>query len=117
MASESLDPPQYPPKVARTIEALLTHPASSPPSLRQAVLTRATQLAERSPATGAVPEDLAPYLDRVVFHPERMTDEDVTRLQEHGYPEEQIFELTLCAALGAALARLNRGLAALEGAG
>ena len=112
MVSEDL----YPPKVVKTVQALLTRPAFSPPPLRQAVLARATKLAERVPSSETVPEDLAPYLDQVVFHAERTTDADVQQLKDKGYSEDQIFELTLCAALGAGLARLNRGLAALQGA-
>ena len=112
MASEDL----YPPNVAKAMRALLTSPGSSPPALRQAVLARATQLAEHAPSPETVPEDLTPYLDQVVFHAERTTDSDVQQLKERGYSEDQIFELTLCAALGAGLARLNRGLGALQGA-
>jgi hypothetical protein len=111
MASEWL----YPPKVRKTLQALLTRPASSLPSLRQAALARAQQLAERAPSPEAVPGELTAYLDQVVCHAERTTDGDVERLKERGYSEDQIFELTLCAALGAGLARLNRGLSALRG--
>jgi hypothetical protein len=111
MASEE----RYPPKVVKTMQALLTRPAFSPPSLRQTVLTRATKLAEHVHSTEALPGDLTPYLDQVVFHADRTTVADVQRLKDSGYSEDQIFELTLCAALGAGLARLNRGLAALKG--
>lgn len=106
----------YPPNVVKAMQALLTRPASSPPALRQAVLARATQLAEHAISPETVPEDLTPYLDQVVFHAERTTDADVQELKDRGYSEDQLFELTLCAALGAGLARLNRGLAALQGA-
>ena len=121
MAREALHPPpaspRYPPKAAKAVENLLTREASSPPALRQAVHAQAVQLAEHRPANPAddvLPDGLAAYLDQVLFHADRMTDEDMARLQAQGYPEEQIYELTLCAALGAGLARLNRGLAALE---
>src|SRR5262249_36807169 len=105
----------YPPKVVQTVQALLTRPASTPPSLRQAALARATQIAERAPAPAAIPDDLAPYLDQVVSDANRTTEDQVQQLKDAGYSEDQIFELTLCAALGAGLARLNRGLAALQG--
>ena len=59
--------------------------------------------------------ELTAYLDQVVFHAERTTEADVEQLKDRGYSEDQIFELTLCAALGSGLARLNRGLAALHG--
>jgi len=111
MTSEAL----YPPRVVKTIQALLNRPGASPPALRQAALARAEQLAERAPAVEAIPAELTTYLDQVVFHAERTTDADVQQLKDKGYSEDQIFELTLCAALGAGLARLNRGLAALQG--
>jgi alkylhydroperoxidase family enzyme len=107
--------PHYPAKVVKTIQALLKRPASSPPALRQAVLARAEQLAEHAPAVEAIPAELTTYLDQVVFHAERTTEADVQQLKDKGYSEDQILELTLCAALGAGLARLNRGLAALQG--
>jgi alkylhydroperoxidase family enzyme len=111
MASEEL----YPPRVVKTMQALLTRPASTPSSLRQAVLARAAKLAEKAPSPEAVPADLTAYLDQVVVDAERTTDADVQGLKDHGYSEDQIFELTLCAAFGAGLARLERGLQALEG--
>jgi alkylhydroperoxidase family enzyme len=42
-------------------------------------------------------------------------DEDVAALKHAGLSENAIFEATASAALGAALARLERGLAALGG--
>ena len=35
-------------------------------------------------------------------------------LKSAGYSEDEVFELTLCAALGAALGRYERGVAALD---
>jgi len=111
MTSEDL----YPPKVVKTIQALLNRPGASLPTLRQAVLARAEQLTERSPFVEEIPGELTAYLDQVVFHAERTTEAHVEQLKDRGYSEDQIFELTLCAALGSGLARLNRGLAALQG--
>ena len=44
-----------------------------------------------------------------------MTDRDVEQLLESGYSQDQIFELTIATAYGAARARLDRGLDALAG--
>jgi alkylhydroperoxidase family enzyme len=105
-----------PPRVVKTKHALLNQPGSTEPALRQAVLTRAEQLAERAPSPEPIPAELTAYLDQVVVDAERTTDSQIQGLKDNGYSEDQIFELTLCAALGAGLARLSRGLAALEGA-
>src|SRR2546421_227979 len=43
------------------------------------------------------------------------TDEDLAALQRAGHSDDALFEVTVSAALGAALARLERGLAALRG--
>jgi hypothetical protein len=44
-----------------------------------------------------------------------VTDKDVTALREAGYSDDQIFEATVSAALGAGLVRLEWGLSALRG--
>jgi alkylhydroperoxidase/carboxymuconolactone decarboxylase family protein YurZ len=44
----------------------------------------------------------------------KYTDEDIAGLHQAGYSEDEIFEITLSAALGAGLARLERGFAALK---
>ena len=59
---------------------------------------------------------LAAFLAKVTERAHAVTDHDVVALQDAGYSEDQIFEATVCAAVGAGLARLDRGLRALEGA-
>ena len=60
---------------------------------------------------------LAAFCAKVAARAYTVTDEDVARLRQAGYSEDQIFEATICAAVGAGLTRLEQGLAALEGAG
>ncbi|MGH7857756.1 MAG: hypothetical protein ACREQY_10540 [Candidatus Binatia bacterium] len=60
-----------------------------------------------------VPEPLRPYVSKVFRHAYKVTDEDAGALRDAGYSEDQIFEATLAAALGAARIRLRAGLAAL----
>ncbi len=62
-----------------------------------------------------VQAELAAYVDKVARHAYKVTDEDVAALKKAGYSEEQIFEITVAAATGAALKRLEIGLAALQG--
>jgi alkylhydroperoxidase family enzyme len=64
----------------------------------------------------AVPEALRPYLRKLAKHAHRITDDDIAALRSAGYSEDQIFELTASGALGAALAQMDRGLAALDAA-
>ena len=67
------------------------------------------------PAAAPVPEVLRSYVDNVVRCAYRITDEDVQGLKRAGYGEDEIFEITVAAAMGAGLHRLERGLAALNG--
>ena len=56
-----------------------------------------------------------PYLNKVNRYAYKVTDRDIEALKARGYSEEAIFELTVSAAVGAGLGRLNQGLAALNG--
>jgi len=87
------------------------------PALRQAAASRAAALGGyHLSARDAVPEALAAYVDTVARHAYRVTDEQVAALLAAGYDEDAVFEVTVSTALGAGLARIERGLAALEGA-
>jgi alkylhydroperoxidase family enzyme len=84
-----------------TAETVLRGPGTTPPELRQAV------------ARGEPPGELAALVDKIRRHAYRVTDEDLTALRDR-YTEDQIFELVVAAALGAAEARLRAGMRALE---
>jgi alkylhydroperoxidase family enzyme len=60
-----------------------------------------------------VPEPLRGYVRKVARHAYKVTDEEVAALKEAGYSEDQIFEITISAAVGAAVRRLDAGLAHL----
>ena len=60
------------------------------------------------------PDDFAAYLDKVRRHAYRVTDADVERLKAAGHGEDEIFELTVAAAVGAGLERLDAALATLR---
>lgn len=92
-----------------------THGAATDPSLRQAVEARSASFGGRNGPRADVPAALAPFVDKVAQHAFAVTDEDVRALGEAGYSEQAIFEITASAAVGAGLARLERGLAALRG--
>ena len=60
-----------------------------------------------------VPAEFAAYLDKVRRHAYRVTDDDVERLESAGYSEDEIFELTVAASVGAGLERLDAALETL----
>jgi alkylhydroperoxidase family enzyme len=62
------------------------------------------------------PADFEPYLAKVRSGAYRVTDSDVDRLRAAGHTEDEIFELTVAAAVGAGLERLDAGLRAVEAA-
>ena len=112
---------RYAAYTARLVDRVLTTPGHTAPELRRAVLARAARLGGgRDPAAGratgeGVPAALAAYVDTVARHAYKVTDEDLGTLERAGHSDDALFELTVSAALGAALGRLERGLAALRG--
>jgi alkylhydroperoxidase family enzyme len=65
---------------------------------------------------GDVPERLAAYVDAIHDHAYRISDRTVTDLRAAGASEDEVFEVTVSAAFGAARERLEAGLAAVRGA-
>ncbi len=107
---------RYAANIQCMVDAVLTSQGESDPSLRWAVETRSAQLGGRPTAqVGHIPPELATYVDKVAQHAYKTTDEDIEALRKAGYSEDAIFEITLSTALGAGIARLERGLAALKG--
>lgn len=92
--------------------------AASLEALRAAVLDsdattdRATRAAAAS--GGPLPDSLGGYVAKVREQSYRVGDEDIEGLRAAGFDEEQIFELTVATALGAALHRLDTGLRAIR---
>ena len=103
----------------RLVASATVDPGHTPSELRRAVLARAARLggaSERLARTTAdVPPALASYVDKVARHAYTVTDEDLGALQRAGHSDDALLEVTVSAALGAALGRLERGLAALRG--
>lgn len=103
---QALDPPTFDPydrKLARLRNAVLSGPGSLSPALRQAIS------AGREPA-GA----LGAYVKKVAEHAYLVSDEDIAELHQSDYTDDQIFEATVSAALGAGLFRLECVLRALR---
>ena len=94
------------------VDAVVDTPGHTPSAVRRAALARATR--PGGPADG-LPAQLAGYVDKVALHAYRVTEDDLAALQRVDSSEDAVFEITVSAALGAALVRLDRGLAALRG--
>jgi alkylhydroperoxidase/carboxymuconolactone decarboxylase family protein YurZ len=92
-------------------------------SLRQAAAARAAALGGGPVAEASseeilkeIPESLRAYVDSIVLHAYRITDEDIAALRRE-WSEDEIFEVSVATAVGAGLARLERGLSILRGTG
>src|SRR5262245_8229056 len=84
------------------LDCVLKRPGNTSPGLRQAV-------AERQD----VPAELRALIERVHQHAHRVSDEDFVALRTR-YSDDQLFELVVSAAVGAAHLRARRALALLE---
>jgi len=96
----------------RLIEAVLSSPGDTTTGLRRGALERA----KGNRGTGDdLHQELARYVDTVARHAYKVTDADIAALRHSGNSDDTLYEITVAAAVGAALHRLNRGMAALRG--
>ncbi len=98
---------------ARLKKAVLAGPGVTEPALRQAVHDYAAHPGDIVPPE--VPPALHEYVRKVARQAHTVTDEDMAALRQAGVSQDTLYEITVAAALGAGLGRLQRGLAALEG--
>jgi len=100
----------------RLVDAVLNSPGETNPALRRAIEEQSAQLSSRSPQpVEQVPPALVAYIKKVALYAYKTTEEDIEALRRAGYSEDAIFEITVSAALGAGMTRLERGLVALKG--
>lgn len=84
-----------------TAEALLNAPGATPPNLRQAL------------AEGTAPPELRAIVQKIRTRAYTVTDQDVDALRSL-YTEDQLFEIVVATAFGAARERLDAARRALE---
>jgi alkylhydroperoxidase family enzyme len=70
-------------------------------------------LREAAEPARQVPPDLAAYVEKVRTRAYTVTDAEVEALKAAGHSEDEIFEQTVSAAVGAGLLRLDAGLEAM----
>lgn len=91
--------------VENVIRNLTESPGELPSETRRAIVNRDAR---------SIPSWLTPYVLKVALHAYRIEDDDLAGLKREGRSEDQIFEATVAAAVGAALLRLDKGMAALR---
>ena len=72
-----------------------------------------SDLREAAQPDRPAPPEFAAYVEKVRNAAYTVTDADVQRLKDAGYSDDEIFEQTVAAAVGAGLHRLEKGLACL----
>ena len=92
---------------------LTSESAASTPALRREVFDHVAALT-RSQLALAVPVDLTPYVRKVALHPYKVLDREVEAMHAAGFDVNEVFELTVVAAVSAGVTRLEMALAALE---
>jgi alkylhydroperoxidase family enzyme len=102
VANEATSDP-YDNKMKQLKEAVLSGPGTLDVTVRKA-----------ASVADDLPGELGSYIKKVAQNAYKVTDEDIARLREASYSEDQIFEVTVSTALGAGLMRLESGLNALR---
>ena len=87
------------------VDRAVNGPATSGPAARRAAF-----------ANEGVDPRARGLIDKVARHAWDITDDDVAEVKRAGVPEEEIFELAVCAALGQATRQLEAALAAVDAA-
>ena len=90
------------------------------PGLRRALEQYAAELSVSDQSlsdqpTTTIPPQLEAYIKKVTLYAYRVTDSDIAELRALGYSDDDLFEITISATLGAGRARLEAGQAALMG--
>jgi len=61
-------------------------------------------------ADGPMPDALRAWTQKVKQHAWKCTDEDIAELRKAGFDEDQIYEATIAAAMGASASRLTMAM-------
>ncbi len=109
---------RYSMQVKQLLRAVLTGPGATEATLRETIeCFSAAQSDSTHVIAQEIPPILQPYVANVMHHAYKVLDADIQSLLDAGYDEEMIYEITVSAALGSGMGRLERGLAALQEGG
>ncbi|HEU5378951.1 MAG TPA: hypothetical protein VFV38_26295 [Ktedonobacteraceae bacterium] len=107
---------RYAGHMQRLCAGVLQSSGETTPELRQAIQEYSARLSGGiSSPTEYVPAELENYIHKIALSAYKITDQDIEVLRAGGYSEDALLEVTLSAALGASLFRLECGLCALKG--
>lgn len=102
---------ELPDKVQVLVDNALSAVGHTSRGVRRAVVARAAAFAGGPDADEAdVPEVFRSFVEKVARHAYKTTDEDFVELKRAGHCEDEVFEVTVLTAIGASLARFQRGL-------
>ncbi len=104
---------RYDENITKLVDTVLSGPGATTSALRRTVEARAAALSGRSDTDSTVPDELSEWVEKVARHAYRTTDANIESLKAAGYTDDELFELTVAAALGASRARLERALEAV----
>lgn len=93
--------------IVKQLEELRAHVVEAPGKLPHHIRSAAL-------SGSAVPTVAKAYTDKVRRHAYKVTDHDIENLKAGQWSEDDIFELTVAAALGAGLSRLDQARRALH---
>jgi len=103
-----------PTEVEHGREQMLSTDGKTTPALRRSVEAFVTaQWGHERMGVPQVPAELESYLKKLSLHAYRIVDEDIETLQNAGYSDELIYEITIVGATGAALVGLEKLFQAL----
>ena len=100
--------------VDQMIDRFLNTKTHADTALKTAAMKSAAETAGGQLSGGDLPEALKSWVDKVARNAYKTTAEDVAAMRAAGYTEDQVLEITIGAALGASVARMDAGLRALH---
>ena len=104
----------WPAPIRNVLARVLGERGDSPQALRKTVADYARVAGGGGGDPPELSGNLAAYVEKMTHTPYRMVMRDIESLKQQGFTEDQIFELTLAAALGAGQGRFEKTLALIE---
>ncbi|MFQ5490893.1 MAG: hypothetical protein ACE5GE_09250 [Phycisphaerae bacterium] len=104
-------PDRYADKLTSLSQAVLESPGRLEPEFRKAVFLAGQAGADLE---AELPSAWRTLVEKIATAAYKVTDGDIDTLRQDGLDDDAIFEVVLATALGAASARLERGLAVVN---